>query len=568
MSFRARLTLAMLSVVLVATAIGLLASVSQVRASYRQALREIFQSGARSILAVREAELGAVRARCRRLATLPRLVAAFEGENLEDLYLTADDELREFGRRAAEHAVGGRASSGYLFLDARDQPLGDGTGRPEFDRRVAMRWASEPAEVRAAATQRAAFIEDQGVATEVLYTPVIDPATGDRLLTLAIAFPYQVAASVKTADGGELRNGLLLGGQLFGGQIPEAAAGALAAGASGAEASEIEFDSGGAPWIALRQPIDEGDSSVQLVVAASLEPMQAATRRLVVSAIAAGSVGIALGVVVALVLARGIAKPVSRLAEAARRVGSGDLSVQVEVDRSDEIGQLAARFNEMTHGLTLRDKYRGLLDLVADPGIAEEMIGGAVTLGGVTTPAAVIFCDIRGFTPLTNRLTAHEVVELLNEHMTALTEVVYRHGGVVDKFVGDLIMAVFGAPKPGADDAVRAARCAVDMVRTRARLNRGATHPIEIGVGLAFGDMVAGCMGSRQRLNYTVLGDRVNLAARLCSAAPAMCVYADAAVRERLGQGWSVTTLEPLKVKGFSEPVQAYRLDSMEDVKS
>ncbi|NCX99156.1 MAG: HAMP domain-containing protein, partial [Planctomycetia bacterium] len=295
------------------TAIGLLASVSQVRDSYRRALREIFQSGARSILAVREAELGAVRARCRRLATLPRLVAAFEGENLEDLYLTADDELREFGRRAAEHAVGGRASSGC-------------TGRPEFDRRVAERWAREPAEVRTAAAQRAAFIEDHGVATEVLYTPVIDPATGDRLLTLAIAFPYQVAASVKTSDGGELRNGLLLGGQLFGGQIPEAAAGALAAGASGAEASEIEFDSGGAPWIALRQPIDAGDPSVQLVVAASLEPMQAAVRRLVVSAIVSGSAGIALGVVVAFVLARGIARPVSRLAEAARRVGSGDLS--------------------------------------------------------------------------------------------------------------------------------------------------------------------------------------------------------------------------------------------------
>jgi class 3 adenylate cyclase len=106
------------------------------------------------------------------------------------------------------------------------------------------------------------------------------------------------------------------------------------------------------------------------------------------------------------------------------------------------------------------------------------------------------------------------------------------------------------------------------MVMTRARINQGARNPIEIGVGLAYGDMVAGCMGSRQRLNYTVLGDRVNLAARLCSAAPAMCVYADGAVRERLGPGWGVTPLEPLKVKGFSEPVQAYRLDSMEDAKS
>jgi class 3 adenylate cyclase len=567
--FRTRLTLAMLAVVLVATAVGLLASTSQVRASYREALDDLFQAGARSVIAVREAEMGAVKARCRRLASLPRLVAAFEGENLEDLYLTADDELREFGRRASEFAVGGRANSGFLFLNANNQPIGDGSGRPDFDVRVAQRWAREPAEVRAATEQRVAFLEDRGVPTEVLFTPVIDPATGDRLLTLAIAFPYRVASAVPTAGGGELRNGLLLAGTLFGDQLPADAATVLSDGLGTARnASEVEFRNAGEPWIAYCKPLDPMDPSAQLVVAASLEPMRAALWRLMLSAFASGSLGVILGVMVAVTLSRGIARPVSRLAEAARRVGAGDLAVRVPVDRRDEIGQLAARFNDMTHGLALRDKYRGLLDLVADPGIAEEMIGGTVDLGGVTTPAAVIFCDIRGFTPLTNRLSAHEVVDLLNEHMTALTEVVYRHGGVVDKFVGDLIMAVFGAPRPGTDDAVRAARCAVDMVITRARINRGAKNPIEIGVGLAFGDMVAGCMGSRQRLNYTVLGDRVNLAARLCSAAPAMCVYADGAVRERLGPGWGVTPLEPLKVKGFSEPVQAYRLDSMEDSRS
>jgi class 3 adenylate cyclase len=565
--FRTRLTLAMLAVVLIATAVGLLASASQMRASYREALHDLFQSGARSVIAVRDAEMGAVKARCRRLASLPRLVAAFEGENLEDLYLTADDELREFGRRASEFAVGGRANSGFLFLDANNKPIGEGSGRPEFDARVAERWAREPAEVRAASAQRVAFVDDRGTPTEVLFTPVIDPATGDRLLTLVIAFPYRVAEAVPITGGGELRNGLLLAGKLFGEQLSADAATVLSTGAS-QDASEVEFHNAGIPWIAYRMPLDPMDPSAQLVVAASLEPMRAALRRLMLSALASGSIGVILGVIVALMLSRGIAKPVSELAEAARRVGSGDLAVRVPVGRRDEIGQLAARFNDMTHGLTLRDKYRGLLDLVADPGIAEEMIGGTVDLGGVTTPAAVIFCDIRGFTPLTNRLSAHEVVDLLNEHMTALTEVVYRHGGVVDKFVGDLIMAVFGAPKPGTDDAVRAARCAVDMVMTRARINHGAKNPIEIGVGLAYGDMVAGCMGSRQRLNYTVLGDRVNLAARLCSAAPAMCVYADAAVRERLGPGWGVTPLEPLKVKGFSEPVQAYRLDSMENAKS
>jgi class 3 adenylate cyclase len=567
--FRTRLTLAMLAVVLVATAIGLSASSAQVRTAYRGALHDLFDSGARAVLAVREASLAAVKARCRRLASLPRLVSAVEGGNLDDLYLTAADELREFSASGGERAVGGRTNSGYLFLDERGQPVGRGSLRDEFDRRVAERWSREPAEVRVSEEQRVAFLDDDGVATEVLFTPVVDPASGDRLLTLAIAFPYRVARATSTAGVGELRNGLVLGGRMFSDQLPQRVVESLVIeGSVSAEGREVEFDNDGTPWLAYLQPIDPMDPSAQLVIAASLKPMQAALRRLTLSAVAAGLLGVALGVVAAVALSRGIARPVSQLAEAAGRIGAGDLTVRVPVARRDEIGQLAERFNDMTHGLALRDRYRGLLDLVADPGIAERMIGGEVGLGGVSTPAAVVFCDIRGFTPLTNRLAAGEVVDLLNAHMTALTEVVYRHGGVVDKFVGDMIMAVFGAPRPGIDDAVRAARCAVDMVATRARLNAGAAHPIEIGVGVAYGEMVAGCMGSVQRLNYTVLGERVNLAARLCSAAPAMRVYADAEVRARLGPGWGVTELEPLKVKGFESPVRAYRLDSIDEVPS
>ena len=554
MRFRTRLALAMLAVVLVATAVGLALNARQVRAAYRATLQDLFESGARSVIAVRDAELAAVRVRCARLASLPRVVGAFESGDRGALEGVADDELREF--RMRDSSVGGRASSGYLFLDEKDAPIEPGTGTPALDAAVAARWKREGDAVRRGEAQRLAYLDFQGTATEVLFTPVTDANDGSRLGTLAVLFPYRVAEVASVAGGGELRNGLLIGGTMFGGQLP-----AEAASRSGDEGFIVR----GQPWIAFRQPIDPLDASVQLVIAASLEPMQAALRRLVWSAVAAGGVGVGLGVVVAFAVARSLARPVAAMSEAAQRVGSGDYAVRVPVTRRDELGQLAERFNDMTHGLALRDKYRGLLDLVADPGIAEEMIGGASQLGGVTTPVAVIFCDIRGFTPLSNRLTAPQVVELLNEHMTALTEVVYRHGGVVDKFVGDLIMAVFGAPKPGTDDAARAARCAFEMVRERDRINRTAKEPIQIGVGVAYGDAVAGCMGSRQRLNYTVLGDRVNLGARLCSMAPAMAVYVDDRTRERLGPEWRVTALEPLKVKGFAEPVQAYRLDSVEE---
>jgi class 3 adenylate cyclase len=544
----------MLAVVLLATALGLALNAREVRASYRATLQDLFESGARSVVAVRDAELAAVRVRCARLASLPRVIGAFESGDRGALEGTADDELREF--RVTDSSVGGRASSGYLFLDEAGAAIEPATGTPRLDEAVAARWKRESAAVRDGDAQRLAYLDFDGSAVEVLFTPVVDPNTGARLGTLAVLFPYRVAPTAPVAGGGEHRNGLLLGGTMHGGQLPAEAASTLG--------TDDRFDVAGEPWIAFRQPLDPLDASVQLVIATSLEPMHAALRRLVWGAVVAGGFGVALGVVVALALARGLARPVAAMSEAAQRVGGGDYAVRVPVTRHDELGRLAERFNDMAHGLALRDKYRGLLDLVADPHIAEEMIGGASTLGGVTTPVAVIFCDIRGFTPLSNRLTAPQVVELLNEHMTALTEVVYRHGGVVDKFVGDLIMAVFGAPRPGADDALRAARCAFEMVRERERINRTAKEPIQIGVGVAYGDAVAGCMGSQQRLNYTVLGDRVNLAARLCSMAPAMAVYVDDRTRERLGPEWRVSALDPLKVKGFADPVPAYRLDAME----
>jgi len=562
-------------VVVIATALTLFVSASQMRSAYRQTLQALFESGARTVVQVRNAELSAVQARCRRLASSPRLYAAMQSGDRQLLSQVADDELREFFLRTKHGAVNGQASEGYMFLDEKSAPIEPGTGTPGLDAAVSNRWRSETQAVREGGEQQLGYIDFSECAYEVLFTSVVDPDDGVVIGTLAVLFKFHTPPVIPVAGGGELRSGLLIGGTLFGDQIPPSSAQTLVqsidtavhpvqVGSDGSDdAVQVQID--GEPWLAFRTSLDTSDASVQLVIAASLQPVQAALRKLLFSGVLSGVLGIAFGVAIALVIARGLAKPVAELSAAAQRIGGGDYDIRVAVTRRDEMGLLAERFNEMTHGLSLRDKYRGLLDMVADPSIAEEMLAGVVSLGGVSTPAAVLFCDIRGFTPLTNRLAAHEVVEILNDHMTAMTEVVYRHGGVVDKFVGDLIMAVFGAPKPGTLDAVRAARCGLEMVRSRERMNVTAADPIHIGVGVAFGDMVAGCMGSKQRLNYTVLGERVNLAARLCSMAPAMTVYVDENVCQQLGSGWGVTTMEPLKVKGFSQPVSAFRLDSMEN---
>jgi class 3 adenylate cyclase len=174
----------------------------------------------------------------------------------------------------------------------------------------------------------------------------------------------------------------------------------------------------------------------------------------------------------------------------------------------------------------------------------------------------VLFCDIRGFTTLTEGMDPVAVIEMLNLHMTALTNVVHRHHGVVDKFVGDALMALFGAPKSYGDDARDAASCALALLAERDRLNATTCRVVSMGIGVATGRVVAGCMGSADRLNYTVLGDRVNLAARLCARAAGGEILVDDATRGALAEA-VVDTLEPLALKGISQPVSIFRLRAL-----
>ncbi|HAV65360.1 MAG TPA: hypothetical protein DCY13_23670, partial [Verrucomicrobiales bacterium] len=162
------------------------------------------------------------------------------------------------------------------------------------------------------------------------------------------------------------------------------------------------------------------------------------------------------GLVLAWLLSHGMAVPLRELVLGTREIEKGNYDYHVRVRSGDEIGQLADSFNTMARGLAQRDKYAVVLRQVADEAIAEKLMSGEAKVGGELRLVTVLFCDIRGFSALTQNLPADEVVRLLNEHMTALTKVVYEHQGVVDKFVGDLIMAVFGAPSSRGNDAERA----------------------------------------------------------------------------------------------------------------
>lgn len=263
---------------------------------------------------------------------------------------------------------------------------------------------------------------------------------------------------------------------------------------------------------------------------------------------------------VSLLLAHGLSVPVRELVGGTEQISRGNFAVQVPVRSRDDLGQLAQSFNEMAAGLALKDKYHSILHTIADKDVAQQLLDGKIALGGELREATVLFCDIRGFTALTQSMNPTEVIALLNEHMTALTRVVTAHNGVVDKFIGDSVMAIFGAPKSYGDDTLNAVRCAKEMLAVRARLNQTSRYQLQVGIGLATGQVLAGNMGSADRSNYTVLGERVNLAARLCSVAARGEIVLGSSTREQLGDRITVTEMDPMQLKGFKDNIVAFKL--------
>jgi adenylate cyclase len=200
------------------------------------------------------------------------------------------------------------------------------------------------------------------------------------------------------------------------------------------------------------------------------------------------------------------------------------------------------------------------------PNVASEIAqqDGAVRVGGERRPITVLFSDIRGFTAMAESMGPDAVARLLSEYFSEMVEVIFEHGGTLDKFIGDAIMALWGAPISHHDDPDRALRAALAMQAAIAQLNAGwaaAGRPeIRVGIGINYGEVFAGNIGSHRRLEYTVLGDAVNVAARLCAeAAPGEILVTEnflAAVRQQP----AVEYLPQLALKGKSQVVQVYRV--------
>jgi len=223
--------------------------------------------------------------------------------------------------------------------------------------------------------------------------------------------------------------------------------------------------------------------------------------------------------VVAQQLAKSLKKPISRLANSAERVGSGDFSQITDVTGKDSIGRLGEAFNHMVSGLRERDKIKDLFGRYLTTQISEEVLKGEINLGGVSRPVTILISDIRGFTSMSEHMDPQEVVAFLNAYFSEMVEAVLDEGGVLDKFLGDGLLAVFGAFGEASDHAHRAVRCALRMKALLAKINGerivASKDPIAIGIGIHTEDVVVGNIGSRKRLEYTVIGDGVNTTSRV-----------------------------------------------------
>ena len=278
--------------------------------------------------------------------------------------------------------------------------------------------------------------------------------------------------------------------------------------------------------------------------------------------------GLAISVAVGIWIARGVSKPVLQLAEGARKIGEGDYQHRVSVNQPDEMGLLAASFNHMSKGLAERDQVRDLLGKVVSPAVAAELLRKDVTLGGEEREVTVLFSDVRSFTTMCEALAPQEVLGILNRYFTRMSTIVEAHGGVVDKYVGDAIMALFGAPLANADDADRAMKTALEMCEALDELNaqqqvRG--HPtIKAGIGINTDVVIAGNMGSQTRLNYTVIGDGVNLASRLegLTKTPeyATRIIISSTTLAKAKGRYQTRLLGQVAVKGKQKPTEIYAL--------
>jgi adenylate cyclase len=265
-------------------------------------------------------------------------------------------------------------------------------------------------------------------------------------------------------------------------------------------------------------------------------------------------------ILVVFVYANSLTNPILNLVEATKKIEEGQFRIDIKPAARDEVGLLTNSFVKMGKGLEEREKVKDALGRFVNKEVAEMVLNGELKLGGEKKNCAIFFSDIRSFTAISEKLDPQEVVEFLNAYMTEMVRCVNETHGTVDKFIGDAVMATWGAAFSRGNDAENAVNGALMMRKALLKFNEGRGGDkkpiIKIGCGLNYGPVVAGQIGSSDKMEYTVIGDAVNLASRVETLNKPFGT--DILISEDLymivKDIFKVEKMKAIKVKGKSEP--------------
>lgn len=278
-----------------------------------------------------------------------------------------------------------------------------------------------------------------------------------------------------------------------------------------------------------------------------------------------GAIGIAFGLCSAALIGRSVAHPIEQLRGAARAVTEGNLAVEVPLRRADEFGALIGQFNQMVTELRDKERLRRTFGAHVGQKAAEHILARDPGVGGIEQEITVMFVDIRSFTARAAGLDPHQAVALLNEFLEAMVEVVEgEHGGMINQFLGDGFMALFGVGADSGNHADAALAAASSMLRRLDRLNpaleRKGHSALAIGIGINTGRAIVGSIGSAERMAFTGIGTTVNVASRIESLNKTLhtALLLSKSTRDALKRPPALRALPPQPVKGVAEPVEVF----------
>ncbi|MEJ2658956.1 MAG: adenylate/guanylate cyclase domain-containing protein, partial [Desulfobacterales bacterium] len=274
------------------------------------------------------------------------------------------------------------------------------------------------------------------------------------------------------------------------------------------------------------------------------------------------------GSIIAVLLGFHFSRPISNLVQATREIGAGNYQHKIILARNDELGSLSTAFNRMGDELWKNSLMQKSFGKYIGPEVLEMIMANpeSVWLKGHRSEATVIFADIRGFSAYSEVKEPEEIVEKLNQYFEIATQTIQDHGGYVDKFIGDAVLGVFGVPVYHENHAIRAVRAATDMQNAFLKKQKNKNDLLQsVGIGINSGVVVSGNIGSQDRMEYTVIGDCVNMAAHLYQLANPGEIIISKSVYDHLKEILEVSPLPAQNIKGKSEPVETFRLLGIKD---